>query len=64
MLAVKKFRLALFCFGVAFGVSSAARAAGPFQFYSVTPCRLVDTRNPNGLTGGPALTGQGVRSFP
>ena len=64
MLALKKFRLALVFFGVAIGFSPAARAAGPFQFYSVTPCRLVDTRNPNGLTGGPALSGQGTRSFP
>lgn len=31
----------------------AAEAAGPFQFYSITPCRLLDTR----IAGqGPALT--------
>jgi hypothetical protein len=57
----RSFWLALAAAGL---FSSAARAAGPFQFYSVTPCRLADTRNPNGLTGGPALAGQGVRSFP
>jgi hypothetical protein len=44
--------------------SSAAQAAGPFQFFSVTPCRIVDTRNADGVTGGPALAGQGTRSFP
>ena len=45
--------------------SSLAQAqSGPFQFYSITPCRLVDTRNPVGPTGGPALVGNGVRSFP
>jgi hypothetical protein len=43
---------------------ASAQAAGPYQFFSVTPCRIVDTRGPNGLTGGPALQGQGVRSFP
>ena len=36
--------------GAAFGIlllapASPSQAAGPFQFHSVTPCRLVDTRN-------------------
>ncbi len=35
----------------------------PLQFVSVTPCRLVDTRNPNGEFGGPPLEGQTERSF-
>lgn len=46
--------------------ASAASAAGPFQFYSVTPCRIVDTRG-NGFTGffgPPALAGGQPRSFP
>jgi len=34
------------------------------DFYAVTPCRLVDTRNPNGPSGGPALVGNAVRTFP
>jgi hypothetical protein len=34
-------------------VSSVASAAGPYQFYSVTPCRVVDTRTPPAaLTAG------------
>jgi hypothetical protein len=41
-----------------------AVAAGPYVFYSVVPCRLVDTRRPNGPTGGPALTSGVTRSFP
>jgi hypothetical protein len=45
-------------------VSAAAQAAGPYQFFSVTPCRLVDTRGPTGVTGGPSLVGNGTRSFP
>jgi hypothetical protein len=44
---------------------SAARAVGPLQFYSVTPCRLVDTRDqPNGLTSGPILSHGAIRNFP
>ena len=34
------------------------------QFVNVTPCRVVDTRNPNGTFGGPALQGGSSRSFP
>jgi len=30
--------------------------AGPYQYYSVTPCRIADTRNAAGTNGGPALT--------
>jgi uncharacterized repeat protein (TIGR03803 family) len=33
------------------------------QFVAVTPCRLVDTRNPDGEFGGPPLQGNMVRSF-
>ena len=45
-------------------VSSVASAAGPFQFYSITPCRIVDTRGPTGATGGPAMVGDAQRNFP
>jgi hypothetical protein len=34
------------------------------QFYPVAPCRVVDTRNPSGLLGGPLLTGNTSRTFP
>jgi hypothetical protein len=44
--------------------ASLATAAGPLQFYSVTPCRVVDTRGAIGLTGGPALSAFQVRNFP
>jgi hypothetical protein len=45
---------------------SVASAAGPFQFYSVTPCRIADTRNPSNAqgTGGPALAAGSPRNFP
>ena len=35
----------------------------PAQFVTATPCRVVDTRNPNGPFGGPALQGNTSRSF-
>ncbi|HZF11426.1 MAG TPA: trypsin-like serine protease [Thermoanaerobaculia bacterium] len=34
------------------------------QFYTLPPCRLVDTRNPAGPLGGPALLPNAVRNFP
>ena len=32
-------------------------------FYTITPCRLADTRNPIGPYGGPALNAASVRTF-
>ena len=33
-------------------------------FYTVPPCRLIDTRKANGTTGGPILAANAVRIFP
>ena len=38
--------------------------AQTLEFYPLTPCRLVDTRNPNGPLGGPRLPAQQERDFP
>lgn len=35
----------------------------PTRFHTMTPCRLVDTREPSSPYGGPALVGGAVRSF-
>src|SRR5215813_6262340 len=35
----------------------------PRSYFSVTPCRVVDTRNPNGPYGGPALAANTDRVF-
>ena len=35
----------------------------PLSFVPITPCRVVDTRNPNGPFGGPFLSGQASRGF-
>lgn len=37
--------------------------ASAFNYFTVTPCRLIDTRNPNGPYGGPALAANATRSF-
>jgi hypothetical protein len=37
--------------------------SGALSFYSVTPCRLVDTRNPSGPLGGPSLGAGSLRIF-
>jgi len=34
------------------------------RFIPMTPCRVVDTRGPQGTFGGPAIAGGGSRSFP
>jgi hypothetical protein len=38
-------------------------AAPGLDYYTVTPCRLVDTRNPAGPNGGPALLPSATRTF-
>jgi len=54
----------LFLFAAATIVAvSTASAIGPLQFYSVTPCRLLDTRDQIGVDGGPALSNGVTRSF-
>jgi len=53
------FAVALACLLFA---NEAAAQTGPFQFYGVTPCRVVDTRNANGVNGGPGLTTE-TRNF-
>jgi len=35
----------------------------PYSFYTLTPFRVLDTRNPAGPYGGPSLTSGGVRTF-
>jgi Tol biopolymer transport system component len=37
--------------------------AGNTSFFPLTPCRVFDTRNPAGPTGGPSLGAHGVRDF-
>jgi hypothetical protein len=41
-----------------------AEAGGPYSFYSLSPCRVVDTRNAAGPQGGPSLGANTNRDFP
>ncbi len=46
------------------GYFGAPAQAGALSFYPVTPCRIADTRNPNGPFGGPIMASGTTRSFP
>lgn len=39
-------------------------SAACLSFYSVTPCRIADTRNPAGPSGGPIIAPNSSRAFP
>ncbi len=41
-----------------------APGAGTLQFYSLAPCRLIDTRGADGQLGGPPCSAQQERDFP
>jgi hypothetical protein len=42
----------------------AGTSASGLEFYPLTPCRIVDTRNPTGALGGPSLAANMGRDFP
>jgi hypothetical protein len=48
---------------VSFGGSGPPPPPSPTKFYALTPCRIADTREPNGPTGGPALATGATRTF-
>lgn len=45
-------------------IFQASETSGPADFYTLAPCRIVDTRGPAGLVGGPALAAGQTRTFP
>jgi len=45
------------------GYFAAPGATGALSLYTLTPCRVVDTRNPAAPFGGPSLSANGTRSF-
>jgi hypothetical protein len=56
-------KLVLFTLASLLGAVSATAQTGPFQFFAVPPCRIVDTRNPNSTNGGPIFTTNVQRDF-
>jgi len=42
----------------------AASSGASLEFYPLTPCRVADTRNPDGPLGGPSLVAETERDFP
>lgn len=42
---------------------SFASHSGPYDYYTLPPCRVVDTRNPTATNGGPILTAGVTRTF-
>ena len=50
-------------FNDAFVVKIAPTPTQAASFYTLTPCRILDTRDPDGPWGGPALSAGGVRTF-
>ena len=45
------------------GYFAAPSGSTALAFYPVTPCRVADTRNPNGPFGGPSLAAGATRNF-
>jgi FG-GAP-like repeat len=50
--------------GVVPGTPSGPNAYLPTRFYTLVPCRVLDTRAANGPYGGPAIPAQHIRTFP
>lgn len=46
------------------GGNSCAPPSAPASFFTVSPCRVADTRNPAGPLGGPAMSANSDRTFP
>jgi hypothetical protein len=49
---------------ISFAGRANAQAAGPYQYFAVPPCRVIDTRNAVGTDGGPGVVGNAAaRNF-
>ncbi len=55
-------RLTLFTILLSAGANALAQS-GPYQYYALTPCRVVDTRGANSTNGGPIVGSNGTRNF-
>jgi hypothetical protein len=55
--------IALGGLGLLLSHAATAAVAGPYSFFPLTPCRVLDTRGAVGPQGGPALAANTVRNF-
>ena len=55
-------RLTLFMLLLAVAGNALAQT-GPYQYYTLTPCRIVDTRGANSTNGGPIFGSNSTRNF-
>lgn len=63
--SVKIFSIACLLVLATMGLAVApVEAQGPYDFFTLAPCRIIDTRNPPGPTGGPKLVANTLRNFP
>jgi hypothetical protein len=63
MKTISRTSIALFTFLSIAIAADALAQSGPYSYYPLTPCRTVDTRNPNSTNGGPALGAGVTRNF-
>ena len=56
-------KLVLFTLAGLVSAVSASAQSGPYQFFAVAPCRIVDTRYPNSTNGGPIFDTNTQRNF-
>ena len=47
--------IAIVVSAISLGTAELEAQSGPYEYFTVTPCRIVDTRNPVGTNGGPIL---------
>ena len=55
-------KLVLLTAAIALTATAASAQSGPYSFFAVNPCRVVDTRNPTSTNGGPALDLNNVKA--
>jgi hypothetical protein len=65
LVIIRRFRSFFLAPALFFATSQSGSAvpSSPYGFYTLSPCRIVDTRNAAGPYGGPALTANSDRSF-
>jgi len=61
---MKKSLLVLAGLAVLAAAVPASAQNGPFSFFPLTPCRVINTKNAPGPAGGPALAANTNRDFP